>query len=868
MKQNEFPHFFGAWLKQRRKILDLTQAEVSQRAGCTVYALRKIESGERKPSKQLAGLLADALDIPPDIQSTFIRSARGELNIERLPPPSLVMDQVSGGEAPFSPSRLPLYFNPLVGREAELTAVTRLFNNPQCRLLTVTGLGGIGKTRLAVEFASTQQSKFPGGIFYVPLASLNSPDLVVPAIADILQLSFSGPVDPKEQLILHIAHHIRRPGLFILDNMEHLLPSSSTSQARKSPTNLITEMLQRLPSINFFVTSRERLNLQGEWTFELHGLPTPPPVFQDRLEEYSAPLLFIQNARRARADFTLTKEEQPHLARICQLLEGIPLAIELAATWVVMLSCAEIAAEIESNIDFLSTTMRDIPERHRSLRATFDHSWNLLTVEERNTLCQLSIFQAGFNREAAAYIAKATLPIVAALISKSLVRRAENGRFDLHEVIRQFTLSCLLNEPQNVAVRDRHSEYYLMLVSKKEKALKSAAQQEIVSELNVEMDNVRAAWKWAIQRENFALTSHAGRSFSWYFEAAGLLTEGVEQFELLVTALRNQPANRERNKALGQALTQQGLLVFRKGDLDQAQVLWEESLALLRPLENQALLTDTLVLLGIVDFLKGDLERSQRLLEEGLVCAQRSGDEWFTAYAIYNLGYIASLVGRYEEGYEQMMAGMTIWRRLGDPYSIALGLNFLSPTLLKLDRLEEAESNLRESLAFSTSTRNRWGSGTAYRYLGLTKLAQGQPAEAQSLLHTSVEIFSGYTKGWDIANSLICLAQATLASANPPEAESICLEALHAADNVKSIPMILEALLVLAEVKAELAENELAVELAYFVQNQTISTYENKCAARQLLLEAEQKLLSSDLQSAKINAEKHTLETIVQKFVY
>jgi len=864
MEKYEPPVYFGDWLKQRRKILDLTQRELSKRAGCSVFAVRKIEAGDRKPSKQLAALLANALEIPREIQQVFVRAARGEINLGRLPRPSLKPKSSPEEDFSLNSSQFPTYFNPLVGREAELAALARIFDDPQCRLLTLTGMGGIGKTRLAAEFATTQRSKFPGGVFFVPLAPINSPDLIVPAIADVLQLLFSGPSDPKEQLIKHIARHLKQPGLFILDNMEHLLVPTSSQSRKLEPTLLLVEMLHRLPLVKILVTSRERLNLQGEWTYELHGLPAPPPVFLEKFEYYSASILFLQNARRAKADFEITRDDLPALATICEKLEGIPLAIELAATWVTTLSCQEIADEIESNIDFLTTTTRDIPERHRSLRATFDHSWKLLGEEERNVLCQLSIFRGGFDREAAAQIANASLFHLASLVSKSLVRRTDDGRYDLHEVIRQFTLSCFLSEPYNRQVRDHHCQYYLTFVSDRESALKSALQQDALRELTFEIDNIRAAWTWAIERQNYSLIRKAIRSFCWFFETSGLLLEGIEQFELLVVALKDRKRNVEEEKALGQTLAQQSLLIFRKGQFNQAQKLLEKSLLLLRPFDEPALLTDALIFLGVICHLNGDVERSQRFIDEGLVCARASKDEWFTAYAVHNQGYIASLTGRYAEGYKRMMAGIALWRKIGDPHSISLGLNFLTPTLIKLGRFEEAENHIQESLSLSKLSRNRWGTGTAYRYLGLIKLAQGKYQEAQDLLHRSLEFFSGYTEGWDIAISLIYLGTTELELGNLQEAESFYRNALHTALAAKSVPLALEALVGLAKILAQKGEFHTAVQLATFVQNQSTSAQASKDAASQLLAEAEIQLPVDEVQTITAEAKNLSLETIVQ----
>lgn len=453
--EKQEPVSFGEWLKERRRALDLTQEELAERAGCSVFALRKIESGERRPSKQLAALLADALQISDEDKPTFIRVARGDLTLGRLHAFHPDSRPASLSSQP-APHHLPLPPSPLLGREPELAAMEKIFNDPQCRLLTLTGMGGIGKTRLAIEFASRQRESFPDGVHFVPLVSVNSAESIVPAAAEALEFSFSGPADLKEQLIGHMSSAMKQSALLVLDNLEHLIAQSAET------VELVSELLERIPSLKILATSRERLSLHGEWVYELHGLPVPPVEFADKLDEYSAAVLFMQRARHIQPDFEVNESERLELIRICRLVEGVPLAIELAAAWTGMLSCREIAQEIETNIDFLTTAMRDVPERHRSLRATFDHSWKLLSDAEREALSRLSIFHGGFDRRTAEKVSGATLPLLASLVSKSLVRRDEAGHYSLHEAIRQYAYSHLEeDEPCCHQTCDRHSDFYL-----------------------------------------------------------------------------------------------------------------------------------------------------------------------------------------------------------------------------------------------------------------------------------------------------------------------------------------------------------------------------------------------------------------------
>jgi tetratricopeptide (TPR) repeat protein len=583
------------------------------------------------------------------------------------------------------------------------------------------------------------------------------------------------------------------------------------------------------------------------------------------LDEYSAAVLFVQSARRVKTDFEIiVEEEQAALVRICQLLEGIPLAIELAAAWVGMLSCVEIADEIESNIDFLQTTMRDMPERHRSLRASFDHSWRLLSDEEQMALSRLAVFRGGFDRVAAERVTDATLPLLASLVSKSLVRRGDDARYDLHEVIRQLALSHLEADPaRQDRARNAHSAYYLQFAADREKSLRSATQQQAVRELINEMDNLRAGWIWAIRRGQFSLLGATVRSLAWFFEVTGLVREGIEQFEPLVRSLRARPPDGEWDWVLGHTLTHQGMLYFRRGLFDQAQGRMEESLSILRSLGRQDLMTDVLVYLSIISHLNGDIERSRVLMEEGFSCAQLAGDEWFLAYAIFNLGYLDSLAGRYEEGYRQMLEGMALWRKLGDPHSISLGLNHLAPTQVELGRYAEAETGLLESLRLCNESGNRWGMGTAHRYLGLVKMAQGELEEAKSLFRTSIETFGDYFIGWDIAKSWVYLGEAIFRSGDFGEARRVYLEALRLSQEAGSVPLMLDALAGLAHLSLQAGEYEQAFQISQFVLNQTAGTQEIKDHAHQIIQSAQNCLDDKQLRAIRKSLAEQSLNEIV-----
>lgn len=834
---------FGLWLKKRRKALDLTQSALAQRVGCSVATIEKIEAEERRPSTQIAELLANALEIPHAERAVFLRAAR------RLAPVQGVA-AVAPMSSPRAKSNVPLPSTPLIGREAELDGIQHLLTNADCRLITLTGPGGIGKTRLAIEFALRQRDLFPDGVYYAPLASIPAPELIVPALAEAFAFSFSGPVEPRAQLFKQLARVIEKPTLLVMDNLEHLLARSTAT------TDLIAELLSRFSKLKILCTSRERLNLYGEWLFDLHGLPAPSPGDVDNLQAYSATALFLQAARRADAKFRLSDADKPALLEICRALDGIPLALELAAAWVGVLSCQEIARELGSNIDFLAVTMRNVPERHRSLRASFDHSWRLLSDAERATLSQLAVFQGGFDRRVAEQLAGATLPLLASLVSKSLVQRGHDGRYDLHQVIRQSALAHLAETPARALdTRDAHSAYYLRFAAAREGALKSARQQAVVQEFTRELDNVRAAWVWALERENFAALGAAGRAVCWFFEASGLVHEGIEHFEPFVRALQAQSGNPAWQRVLGQALAQQALLCFRTGHFERAQDLLEQALQTLRPLGETEGLTDALIYLAVMTHLNGDIERARTLFEEALTYAQSAGDDWSAAYAIYNLGYLASLRGDYSRGHAQMMHGLSLWRELGDPHSIALGLNYLAPTLVKLNCHDQARAYLEASLALCQQSGNRWGMGTAYRHMGFVELARRNLPEAEALFHQALETFGDYVVGWDIARTLVYLGEVKILSDDFPHAQEVLLEGLRLARAIPSVPLLLDALLDLAGLEMG-ASPERAYRWLTMIAAHPAATYEPRTRAAQLL----QELPALDARSEPA----WTLERVVQ----
>lgn len=328
------------------------------------------------------------------------------------------------GAAPTVHHNLPHYPTSFVGREREMEELMALLENPDVRLITVTGTGGIGKTRLCVEVAHRIAELFDDGIVYVPLASLDSTDTVVAAVASALNMRASGEASPVEHLI-DVLKHMKL--LLVMDNYEHLL--------ERSP--IIHLIIQNTNEVKVLATSRVALNISGEWVRYLDGIAFPNQLDDADVLAYGAVALLVDRARQVRPDFAVDGNEGC-MVTLCRMVQGMPLAIELAASWLKMLSCQDIVTEIGQNIDFLATNRRDVDERHRSIRAVFDYSWEMLSVEEQKCFQRLAVFRGGFGREAAERIGGASLDILSKLMDKSFLYQNERGLFETHDLLRQY----------------------------------------------------------------------------------------------------------------------------------------------------------------------------------------------------------------------------------------------------------------------------------------------------------------------------------------------------------------------------------------------------------------------------------------------
>ena len=455
---------FGALLKRYRLAAGLSQEALAARASLSTRAISDLERGiNRTPRYDTLELLVNALSLSPQQRDVLRAAAHPEM----APAPEEIPAPVFSG--------LPLASTRFIGREAELAQIEDYLDAPDCRLLTLIGPGGVGKTRLAYQAAASKAGDFASGVCAVPLSGLASSQYLVSTLAERLMLQLYGSADQKAQVLDYLRE---KRLLLVMDNCEHILDG----------IEVLDEILAAAPSVKILATSRERLNLQGEWLFPVQGLPFPQNESEAGVETYSAIQLFVQSARRGGPGFRL--DDITSVARICKLVEGLPLAIELAASWVHQMPCERIASHIQHDLDFLSTNLRNVPERHRSTRALFEHSWRLLSGDEQAVLRKLSVFRGGFDADAAAHIAGSSLRMLSRLSEKSLVRASSSGRYDLHELLRQFAEEKLREADEFATTRDKHLDYFVIWAERANVGLRGGEQVKWFGHIETEHDNL------------------------------------------------------------------------------------------------------------------------------------------------------------------------------------------------------------------------------------------------------------------------------------------------------------------------------------------------------------------------------------------
>ena len=732
---------FGRRLKQLRSRRDLTQEALAELAFCSVQTIRVFETGKRRPAVEMAQRLADILQVPVAEQAEFVRLARQPLATEAATP-------VDGVEMPSPPihtiHRPPLIGDPLIGREPEINVLRQLLLTERCRLVTVIGVGGMGKTRLALAAAHTFVAHFADGAAFVALAPLQAAHQLPGAVADALGLVLQGARETKLQVFDYLA---TRRLLLVLDNFEHLL-AADQDQA----TGWLLELLQNTPGLHLLVTSRERLRLSGERIFELGGLSLPHTTVDPNQSD--AVRLFMERAQQADIGFAATEQDTTAIGRICQLMDGMPLALELAAAWVRILSCAEIADEIQRSLDFLVLADRDMAPRHRSMRAVFDHSWSLLMNEERRVLAALSVFRGGCTREATQAVAGATLAVLAGLIDKSLVRRVGEvtgqARYELHELTRQYADQRLAEDPaQQQAAQERHGDFYARFVKKQETALGTAQQMVALTQIEQEIDNIRHAWLATVTQARIGplqqMVNGLGQAFYW----RGRYHEGVHLFRTVLTQLPPLPpaGSMDDLRFLHcEVRTWLGCFLTQVGDVGQVESLFTQVFADLADLATTGYDVRACQALAYHEFAYfqmgtvGDYRKAYALQLESVALYRQLGYQHYLSRALARQSRILHFLGQYREAIVLSQEAIAIGQANGDQLATTGAVEGLALSLTYLGEFTAAEPHFRTALAAAEATQQPGRTSGVLTNLGVVLTFAGRFAEGQAAWQRALAI--------------------------------------------------------------------------------------------------------------------------------
>lgn len=716
-----------------------------------------------------------------------------------------------------------------IGRRAELAHLRELLTaTPACRLLSLLGPGGIGKTRLALAAAAESRAAFADGVHVVPLAAVTDGELVVPAIARALGLGLPAHRDPRAELLAVLREH---DALLVLDNVEHLLDA----------VDLFTDLLAAAPGLKLLVTSRERLAVAPEWSFEVEGLAVPEADEAADPLDYSAVRLFLAHARKVRPDFAPTADDLGEIVRLCRLTRGMPLALELAAPWLRVLPPAEIGAEVAAGLDLLATTRRDAADRHRSMRAVFEESFQRLDEDERRVFAALSVFSGGFRRRAAEPVAGAALPALAALADKSFLKRSESGRYEIHELLRQYGEEKLAARPEEAErTRERHADHYAALLEERAAALQSAAQRSALDEITDELENVRAAWRYAAGRAWTEPLEKAAEALFHFYEIRGWFHEGHAAFEAAARALRRDAASRPPGpppRALGLCLIGQASFAHRLGDYERARGLFGETRAVaaqLGTLPEQGL---ALVGLGLSAKVRGEYGESARCFEEALGISDRAGYRWGTGLALQALGEMAYGTGRYPEARALLGDSLAAFRGLGDRRMIARVLVGLARIAFFLGEHAEARRLFEESLATSREIEDRWGVGLSLQRLGAVAEKTGELEAAEGYFEESLRLYREMGDRHGTVASRTGLARVAAGRGDDRAALGHLQAALAVALELQATPLALAALVAAAPALARRGAPETAAEILVLAADHPALTKETRKTVARLRAE-------------------------------
>ncbi len=743
---------------------------------------------------------------------------------------------------------IPIQANTFIGRDMELREIANSLGQADCRLLTLKGLGGIGKTRLAMQVTESQKENFSDGVHFIPLASLQSASNLAATILNTLKIPLIAGQVPEAGLQKNLKD---KEVLLTLDNFEHLLEGAP----------LLGRLLEQAPKLKLLVTSREPLNITWEHTLEIFGMRYPEKVSEKGFAEYDAVRLFARTAQQV-DHFQLKTDYYPAILEICHVIEGMPLGLELAASWVQAFSCQQIAELLTKDLGIVESTLKDIPERHRSLDNVFEHSWRLLNELEQSVLSKLAIFRGGFDKDAAKAITTAPYIVLLQLKQKSLVRKEKEEYFDMHEVIRQGAEKKLKeNDSEYQKVRTAHSHYYLNLFTNSSEAIK-ANEPEIIKLIEVNLDNIREAWEWAVDKLDAETLETNLRLLNFFHMNQGRFQEALNLYNYAEEHFRK---HNTKHLFFPRLLHQKSGCLYQLGDMQQAMTYNKEGVEFSKMLKDTWGIIASLHNLGDMERNGGNIAQARTAWQEALELAEANGEFQEVLNLLSNLAILEEQEGNHKQAEAHHRYILSTVQKTGLTAKYLFYLNNLANFLLNTGQFAEAETLSQEGVQLAKTSNQ--SARLPYFLLKVARVAGSRD--------------KNYDKAWNLAQQALVLAQeqqnssycakiynflgdVALATKRLPQGFEYLEKGLKLAQAAQSVSIIHEILVSIAKFYNLQAETEKAINLLELLLQQSSLVKTTEKSANELLKSIKEQQASSQL-AAEQEVKIASLEEFIAK---